>query len=110
MEQQSSQHQRVVDALKTKINALGNKLVKDAYYCAYILIYPSYNALKKRRDLEVEGFTNDISNLRQQVKKLEKQIVRFGPVEDKELQFLEKGILRIHFNFPQFDILPLFMV
>ncbi|KAJ3059687.1 Coiled-coil domain-containing protein 77, partial [Podochytrium sp. JEL0797] len=47
-----------------------------------------YNALKRRRDYEIEGFTNDIFLLRKQLKVLEKSILRYGPLEDRELVLL----------------------
>ena len=52
-------------------------------------ITQSYNSLKKRRDHEIEGFTNDIIHLRKSLKKLEKYILKFGPLEDKELVLLD---------------------
>lgn len=52
----------------------------------------SFKALKKRRDFEIEGFTNDIVALRKQLKSLERQIMRVEGFEDKE-QFL-LGIAR----------------
>lgn len=48
----------------------------------------SYKALKRRRDFEIEGFTNDILMLRKQLKGLEKHILKFGPVEDREMRLL----------------------
>ena len=48
----------------------------------------SYSSLKRRRDYEIEGFTNDILILRKQLKVLEKNILKFGPLEDKELVLL----------------------
>ncbi|KAI9183903.1 hypothetical protein H9P43_002955 [Blastocladiella emersonii ATCC 22665] len=47
-----------------------------------------YRALKKRRDLEIEGFTNDILMLRRKVKDLERHIVRTAPLQDAELAVL----------------------
>jgi len=60
---------------KKKINALQSKI--DS-------MNSNYKALKKRRNYEIEGFTNDILHLRKQVKILEKQILKFGPLEDRE--------------------------
>ncbi len=54
-------------------------------------ITSSYNSLKKRRDYEIEGFTNDILMLRKQLKLLEKNILKYGPLEDKELVLLTIG-------------------
>jgi hypothetical protein len=51
----------------------------------------SFTALKKRRDYEIEGFTNDILMLRKQLKVLEKNILKYGPLEDKELILLSLG-------------------
>jgi coiled-coil domain-containing protein 77 len=44
--------------------------------------------LKKRRDYEIEGFTNDILTLRKQLRVLEKNLLKFGSLEDKELVIL----------------------
>ncbi|KAJ3417218.1 hypothetical protein HDV05_006424 [Chytridiales sp. JEL 0842] len=48
----------------------------------------SYNSLKRRRDYEIEGFTNDILMLRKQLRILEKSILKYGPLEDRELVLL----------------------
>ncbi|KAI9343889.1 hypothetical protein DFJ73DRAFT_941775, partial [Zopfochytrium polystomum] len=48
----------------------------------------SYNSLKRRREYEIEGFTNDILLLRKQLRSLEKSILKYGPLEDKELILL----------------------
>eukprot|EP00842_Homolaphlyctis_polyrhiza_P005504 jgi/Hompol1/5955/HPOL_004774-RA len=47
-----------------------------------------YMSLKRRRDYEIEGFTNDILSLRKQLRNLEKSILKYGPLEDKELVLL----------------------
>jgi hypothetical protein len=52
------------------------------------LINYSYAALQRRRDYEIEGFTNDIISLRQQLRVLEKSILKYGALEDKELVLL----------------------
>ncbi|KAJ3079118.1 Coiled-coil domain-containing protein 77 [Quaeritorhiza haematococci] len=65
-------HKRKVDALQRKVDA----------------ITTSYLSLKRRRDYEIEGFTNDILNLRKQIKNLERNILKFGPLEDTELTLL----------------------
>jgi coiled-coil domain-containing protein 77 len=52
----------------------------------------SYHTLKRRRDYEIEGFTNDIMLLRKQLKAMEKHILKYAPVEDEELQLLRIGI------------------
>ncbi|KAJ3223318.1 Coiled-coil domain-containing protein 77 [Clydaea vesicula] len=49
----------------------------------------SYVALRKRRDYEIEGFTNDIKMLRKQLRNLEKSVLKYGPLEDKELTLLD---------------------
>ncbi|KAJ3262619.1 Coiled-coil domain-containing protein 77 [Boothiomyces macroporosus] len=51
----------------------------------------NYLALKRRRDYEIEGFTSDIVNLRQQLRTLEKSILKYGALEDKELVLLNIG-------------------
>ena len=48
----------------------------------------SYKSLQKRRNYEIEGFTNDILILRKQLKTLEKTILKFGPLEDRECVLL----------------------
>ncbi|TPX51280.1 hypothetical protein SeMB42_g00278 [Synchytrium endobioticum] len=47
-----------------------------------------YDELKRRRNYEIEGFTNDIVALRSKLKTLEKQILKYGPLEDRELALL----------------------
>nr|KAJ3421820.1 Coiled-coil domain-containing protein 77 [Polyrhizophydium stewartii] len=53
----------------------------------------SYASLKRRRDYEIEGFTTDIMSLRKQLRTLEKNILKFGPLEDKELVLLNMARL-----------------
>jgi hypothetical protein len=50
--------------------------------------FESYVALKKKRDFEIEGFTSDILLLRKQLKTLEKAILKYAPLEDKEFALL----------------------
>jgi hypothetical protein len=59
----------------------------------------SYTALKKRRDYEIEGFTADIVNLRTQLRTLEKSLLKYGSLEDKELILLNLGISWYTFTF-----------
>lgn len=75
-----AKHEETESAYKKKINALQSKI--DS-------MHSSYKSLKKRRDYEIEGFTNDILHLRKQLKTLEKHILKFGPLEDRELALLE---------------------
>ena len=44
--------------------------------------------MKKRRHFEIEGFTNDIISLRKQLKVLEKSILKYAPLADKEFLLL----------------------
>jgi hypothetical protein len=53
-----------------------------------LVLKHSYNSLKRRRDYEIEGFTNDILILRKQLRVLEKSILKYGPLEDRELVLL----------------------
>ena len=48
----------------------------------------AYVNMRKRRDYEIEGFTSEIIGLRREIKKMEKMVLRFGPLEDKELALL----------------------
>jgi hypothetical protein len=48
----------------------------------------AYVSLRKRRDYEIEGFTSEIIALRREIKKMEKMVLRFGPLEDRELALL----------------------
>ncbi|KAJ3027291.1 UNVERIFIED_CONTAM: Coiled-coil domain-containing protein 77 [Siphonaria sp. JEL0065] len=52
------------------------------------ILTKNYNSLRRRRDYEIEGFTNDILLLRKQLKILEKSILKYGPLEDRELVLL----------------------
>ena len=53
------------------------------------LVTQSYIALRKRRDFEIEGFTSEVQLLRRSIKELEKCILKFGPLEDRELILLD---------------------
>ena len=55
----------------------------------------SYNSIKRRRGYEIEGFTNDILALRKQLRVLEKNILKYGSLEDKELILLNLGNLKL---------------
>lgn len=48
----------------------------------------AYISLRKRRDYEIEGFTNEIIALRRDIKRMEKTLLKFGPLEDRELVLL----------------------
>ncbi|KAI9204825.1 uncharacterized protein BJ171DRAFT_503751 [Polychytrium aggregatum] len=65
--------------MRKKTEALKNRLEA---------ITADYSSLKRRRNHEIEGFTNDILALRKQLKTLEKHILKYGPLEDKELLLL----------------------
>lgn len=52
----------------------------------------NHEALKKRRDYEIEGFTTDIITLRSQLKALEKSLLKYDLLEEKELVLLNLGI------------------
>jgi hypothetical protein len=86
MEEQDVRHQRKIETYKSRIDLVTNK-------CARTLVktHVSFNNLKMRRSLEIEGFTNDIGLLRRQLKTLEKHIMKFGPVEDREKVILAIG-------------------
>lgn len=45
--------------------------------------------LQRRRHFEMQGFTADIQTLRKQMQGLEKVIVKFGPLEDREALLLK---------------------
>jgi coiled-coil domain-containing protein 77 len=49
----------------------------------------SYTSLKRRRIYEIEGFTTDIINLRNQIRTLEKNILKYGALEERELVLLD---------------------
>lgn len=60
----------------------------------------SYKSLNKRRDHEIEGFTNDIMLLRKQVQVLEHHLLQYGPLEDRELLLLQLGTPMVMLPFP----------
>ncbi|KAJ3362255.1 Coiled-coil domain-containing protein 77 [Allomyces javanicus] len=72
-EQRESGNKKKIEVLQTKLDALRS----------------SYKALKKRRDFEIEGFTNDILMLRKQVRSLEAHIIKYGPLQDQEMAVLD---------------------
>lgn len=55
------------DAFKSKTEKLSQRLK---------LMNQRYNALEKRRGLEIEGFKNDIKILRSRLKEVEKQLFK----------------------------------
>ncbi|KAL7749923.1 hypothetical protein RI367_004799 [Sorochytrium milnesiophthora] len=67
---------------KKRITALQSKITN---------MNRDYKNLKKRRDFEIEGFTTDILSLRKQVQSLEKIIIKFGQVDDRELELLDSA-------------------
>ncbi|KAJ3201562.1 Coiled-coil domain-containing protein 77 [Entophlyctis luteolus] len=75
---------------KKKLEAAekGSKKKAQALDSRIQLLTKNYNSLKRRRDYEIEGFTNDILMLRKQLKMLEKSILKYGPLEDRELVLL----------------------
>lgn len=75
---------------KLKVEASEQSAAKKTSYLNSRIqaLTASYNSLKRRRDYEIEGFTNDILLLRKQLKVLEKSILKYGPLEDRELVLL----------------------
>lgn len=76
--------------IKTKSEAADLSNKKRLSYLQQRLesISSSHKSLQKRRHYEIEGFTNDILMLRKQLKTLEKTILKFGPLEDRECVLL----------------------
>ncbi|KAI8807151.1 hypothetical protein BJ742DRAFT_813626 [Cladochytrium replicatum] len=82
--------EELAKVLKTKAQDSATQYEKKANYLRsrFDAVIANYNNLKRRRDYEIEGFTNDILHLRKQLKTLEKSILKYGPLEDKELILL----------------------
>ncbi|ORX45444.1 hypothetical protein BCR36DRAFT_118019 [Piromyces finnis] len=76
---EKSKNQNIDEKYKKQINTLNEKIKK---------INSSYKALKKRRDCEIEGFTNDILRLRKQLKTLENHLINTETPLDKEMELL----------------------
>jgi hypothetical protein len=66
--------------------------------CFNIILY-SYNNMKKRRNYDFEGFSNDIATLRKQLKGLEKQILKYAPYDDREYRLMNIGTVNVQFIF-----------
>jgi hypothetical protein len=78
---------RVLRAETTeRIASLAQKI--NYYKSRYDMVNRNYVALQRRRDYEIEGFTNDILSLRTQLRNLERSIVKYDSLEDKELVLL----------------------
>ncbi|KAI9001951.1 hypothetical protein BC832DRAFT_593803 [Gaertneriomyces semiglobifer] len=77
---QKIQHTQEISSQQKKVSALQSRLGT---------LTSTYSALKKRRDYEIEGFTNDILNLRKQMKHLERGILRFAPLDHREMVLLK---------------------
>ncbi|KAI9220066.1 hypothetical protein BC828DRAFT_367638 [Blastocladiella britannica] len=71
-EEREAASKKKIEVLQHKVDSLKN----------------DYRSLKKRRDYEIEGFTNDILLLRRQVKELEKHIIKSAPLQDAEMEVL----------------------
>ncbi|GBB93043.1 hypothetical protein RclHR1_00210039 [Rhizophagus clarus] len=67
-EQYEESSNRKIQILQKKVDSLTN----------------NYNNMKKRRDYDFEGFSNDIVMLRKKLKGLEKQILKYAPYDDHE--------------------------
>ncbi|KAI9093069.1 hypothetical protein DFS34DRAFT_652657 [Phlyctochytrium arcticum] len=87
---QLGRYEREIHSLKAKSDDTekGYKRRIDYLQSRLSAVTSTYTALKRRRDYEIEGFTNDILMLRKQLKMLERNILRYAPLEDKELVLL----------------------
>ena len=65
-----------------------DSFIEDSAFVPLLTRCLSYKLLQKRRNHEIEGFTNDIILLRKQLKTLEKTILKFAPIEDRECVLL----------------------
>jgi len=79
---EKSKNQNIDEKYKKQIDTLNEKIKK---------INSNYKALKKRRDCEIEGFTNDILRLRKQLKTLENHLINTETPLDKEMELLNIG-------------------
>lgn len=71
-EQYEESSNRKIQILQKKVETLTN----------------NYNNMKKRRNYDFEGFSNDIATLRKQLKGLEKQILKYAPYDDREYDLM----------------------
>ncbi|CAB4444858.1 unnamed protein product [Rhizophagus irregularis] len=71
-EQYEESSNRKIQILQKKVETLTN----------------NYNNMKKRRNYDFEGFSNDIATLRKQLKGLEKQILKYAPYDDREYRLM----------------------
>ncbi|TPX71511.1 hypothetical protein SpCBS45565_g01048 [Spizellomyces sp. 'palustris'] len=87
---QLGKYEKELHTAKSKCEEIEKTFKKKVDYLQSRLsaITSSYTALKRRRDYEIEGFTNDILILRKQLKVLERSILKYAPLEDKELVLL----------------------
>ncbi|TPX36904.1 hypothetical protein SmJEL517_g00870 [Synchytrium microbalum] len=87
---QIAKQQEELRGLKTKTDQSDQQQKKKIEYLQNRLstFTSRYDELKRRRNYEIEGFTNDIVSLRSKLKTLEKQILKYGPLEDRELALL----------------------
>ncbi|TPX62336.1 hypothetical protein PhCBS80983_g00448 [Powellomyces hirtus] len=74
-----TKYETVEKTHRKKVSVLENRLAA---------VSASYATLKRRRDFEIEGFTNDILALRRQLRTLERAILKYAPLEDRELVLL----------------------
>jgi len=87
---EKSKNQNIDEKYRKQIDTLNEKIKK---------MNSNYKALKKRRDYEIEGFTNDILRLRKQLKALENHLITAESPMDKELELLNIGKYFIFISF-----------
>ncbi|KAJ3171579.1 Coiled-coil domain-containing protein 77 [Geranomyces variabilis] len=91
LRQQLGKYERELHVTKTKYEGVEKTHAKKtgALEAKLASVTASYATLKRRRDLEIEGFTTDIATLRRQLKLLERGILKYAPLEDRELVLLK---------------------
>ncbi|KAL1925270.1 uncharacterized protein VTP21DRAFT_153 [Calcarisporiella thermophila] len=72
-QQKEAAQQKKIEALQKKLETMTN----------------NYNNLNRRRKMDIEGFNNDVAMLRKQVKNLERQILKYAPADDEDIELLE---------------------
>ncbi|RIA92361.1 hypothetical protein C1645_765274 [Glomus cerebriforme] len=74
-----SEKEQYEESSKRKIQILQKKVE---------MLTNNYNNMKKRRNYDFEGFSNDIAMLRKQLKGLEKQILKYAPYDEQEYHLM----------------------
>ncbi|CAG8740371.1 314_t:CDS:2, partial [Funneliformis caledonium] len=90
LRRQNEQYEREIKSIKTEKeqNEESSKRKIEILQKRAETLTANYNNMKRRRNHDFEGFSNDITMLRKQLKGLEKLILKYAPYDDQEYHLM----------------------